>query len=162
MIKQSLIFRPTGETACVFHIEGFDRGGGVVLKMSPVAWELAYEDKLTALHRHASQLSLANGISEIVKFTLDAMEYALGFDFADITVPTGNFLRMAGYRGSAQPIIDAPLNGRGITVKAANTKGAIRIKDTRKEPLYLDERGFDWKGSSRSELAQERRYAREP
>ena len=123
--------------------------------MSPAAWELAYEDKLAALHKHASQLSLANGIDEISKYTIDAMENALGFDVADITVIKNNCLTMVGRSGKTQLFNDIPLSGRGITARVANTKASIRVTDTRKEPSYVDGKGPDWNGppSMLSELA---------
>lgn len=114
-----------------------------------------YEAKLTALHEHASQLSLANNIDEITKCTLDAMEFALGFDFADITILEDNCLRMVGYRGAEQPLRDASLDGRGVTVKVANTKTSMRVPDTRREPAYVDGKGFEYAGppTMLSELA---------
>jgi PAS domain S-box-containing protein len=125
------------------------------LNLSPLAWEFAYQEKLKALHKHASQLGLANSIDEIAKYTLDAMEFALGFDFADIAVVRDERLKVIGYRGPEKPLGDVPLDGRGVTAKAANTKTTIRISDTRKEPEYVDGKGFDWNGppTMLSELA---------
>lgn len=123
--------------------------------MSPAVWELAYEEKLTALHRHALQLGLANNIDEIANTTLHAMEFALGFDFADVTVVENGGLRVRGSRGARPLLIETPLSGRGVKSKAANTRKTLRISDTRKEPAYLDDKGSDWKGppTMLSELA---------
>lgn len=123
--------------------------------MSLRVWEFAYEEKLTALHKHASQLSLANSIGEITKFTLDAMEFVLGFDFADVAIVENRSLKVAGSRGARPLLLETPLNGPGIKVKAANTRTTVKVPDTRKEPVYVDEKGFDWKGppTMLSELA---------
>ena len=123
--------------------------------MSPTVWEFAYGQKLSALHNHALQISSAHALNEIAEYTLDALESGLGFVNADITVAENGCLRRVGYRGSDPPPERMRLDGRGVAVKAANTKSTIRIRDTRNEAVYVDSRGLDWKGSPRmlSELA---------
>ena len=96
------------------------------------------------LHKHALQLSSATSLEQIVRFTLDAMEVALGFDFADILFVEGGCLRVKGNRGMDVTFPELPLTGRGLTVRAARKKASIRIPDTRKEDAYVDRLGFDW------------------
>jgi PAS domain S-box-containing protein len=93
-----------------------------------------------ALHKHAMQLSSANSLNEIVDCTLDAMQLSLGFDFADVTVVENQRLRRMGHRGPRQPFGDLRLDGKGVTVKAANTKATVRVPDTRKDSAYVDGR----------------------
>jgi PAS domain S-box-containing protein len=111
--------------------------------------------KLVALHQHALQLSSATILSAITGHTLDAMEFSLGFDFADIAMVEKGWLRMVDYRGYDQPLGDLRLDGKGVTAKTARKKHAIKVDDTRKETEYVDGRGLDWKGppSMLSELA---------
>ena len=119
------------------------------------AGHLTYEEKLAALHRHASQLRGAKGLEEITKHTLDTMEFALGFDWAEILVVEDGQLRISGIRGGTTVVSVMSLNGPGIIVRAANTKSTIRTSDTRQDPTYVDCKGFDWNDSPTmlSELA---------
>jgi PAS domain S-box-containing protein len=117
-----------------------DRGGS---KLGQI--ERRLNTKLVALHKHASQLYFANNVDEIVKYTLDGIEFALGFDFADILLVEQGHLRIKGSRGMEVTFSELPLDGRGLTVKAARNKATIRISDTRGEPEYVDRLGFDWK-----------------
>jgi PAS domain S-box-containing protein len=106
-----------------------------------------YEARLLALHRHASQLSVAKDLDTIVKQTLDAMNDSLRFEYNEFMLVEKNVLEIKGSRGRPGPAHHAePLNGRGVSVKAANTKSTLRISDTRKEPAYVDHMGYDWTG----------------
>ena len=93
--------------------------------------------KLEALHRHARQLSAASSIEEVVKNTLDAMEFTLGFDLAEFKLVEGGCLRTEGWRGRVLSILQMPLDGPGVTVKAANNKRTIRVPDVREEPAFV-------------------------
>jgi PAS domain S-box-containing protein len=116
---------------------------------------LQYDEKLMALHKHALQLSSATNIEEITKYTLDAAEFTLGFDRADICLVENGYLKLKGIRGAPVAFSVMPLNGPGIKVRAANSKSTVRVSDTRKDAEYVDGKGFDWKGppTSLSELA---------
>jgi PAS domain S-box-containing protein len=116
---------------------------------------LKHEERLMTLHRHALQLSAATTVDEITKYTMDAMEFALGFDHADVRVVEDGWLRCRGARGMKMVNADLPLRGPGLTVKAANSRMTVRVSDTRKDTSYVDRFGVDWKGSPSilSELA---------
>ena len=105
-----------------------------------------YETRLLALHTHASQLSSAEEIDTIVKYTLDALEFTLGFEHAYFLLVENDSLQIKGSRGRPVAFSAQPLEGRGTTVKAANTKTTLRISDTRKEPAFVDPKGYDWTG----------------
>ncbi|MGA8904161.1 MAG: PAS domain S-box protein, partial [Candidatus Bathyarchaeia archaeon] len=105
-----------------------------------------YETRLLALHTHASQLSSAEEGDTIVKCTLDALEFTFGFEHADFLLVENGSLQIKGSRGTPLAFSAQPLEGRGTTVKAANTKTTLRISDTRKEPAYVDPKGYDWTG----------------
>ena len=107
-----------------------------------------YMESLEALHTHATILNSARDLTEVCETTLDAMERALGFDFASFLVVEGDRLEAIGGRGA--PVLNIPLllDGKGITVKAANTKRTVLISDLRDNTDFV-------KGSteSLSELA---------
>jgi PAS domain S-box-containing protein len=105
-----------------------------------------YATRLQTLQSHASQLSSAKDIGTIVRYTLDAMEFTLGFEHVDFLLVENDALQAKGTRGISVVFSSQPLNGRGLTVKAANTKTTLRIPDTGKEPAYVDPKGYDWTG----------------
>ncbi|MFI5450248.1 MAG: PAS domain S-box protein [Candidatus Bathyarchaeia archaeon] len=114
-----------------------------------------YENRLQALHTHALQLNSAKRVDTIVKCTLDAMEFTLGFGHAYFLSVEKHSLQIKGSRGRPLAFSALPLDGRGVTVKAANTNTTFRISDTRKDPAFVDPKGRDWTGppSVLSELA---------
>jgi PAS domain S-box-containing protein len=99
---------------------------------------LRYGEKLAALHMHVLRLSEASTMDEIANDTLDAMEFALGFDYSDVRVVDEGWLRLKGARGMEMVNADLPLEGPGITVRAANSKATVRVADTRTDPHYVD------------------------
>jgi hypothetical protein len=105
-----------------------------------------YEARLQTLHTHARQLSSANNIDTIVKYTIDAMELTLGFEYADFMLVDNDALTIKASRGGPVAFSMEPLDGRGVSVKSAKAKETLRIADTRKEPAYVDPKGFDWTG----------------
>jgi len=113
------------------------------------------EEKLRALHQHALQLGSASNIEEIAESTLDAIQFALGFDVADVYLVAGDCLRVRGTRGAPTGLSEEHLNGRGLVAKAARSQATIRVSDTTKEPDYVDRKGWDWTGphTMLSELA---------
>ena len=124
-------------------------GTSAVLGISrDITERVEYETRLLTLHTHASQLSSAKDIDTIARHTLDAIELTLGFEHADFLLVEKDALQMRGRRGIPVVFSAQPLNGRGLTVKAANTKTTLRILDTRKEPDYVDPKGYDWPGPS--------------
>ncbi|MGP8070852.1 MAG: PAS domain S-box protein [Candidatus Bathyarchaeia archaeon] len=104
------------------------------------------EGKLRALHQHALQLGSANNIEEIMKSTLEAIEFALGFDVADVYLAAGDSLRVAGTRGAPVGLSEERLTGSGLVAKAARNQATVLVSDTTKEPDYVDRKGRDWTG----------------
>ena len=97
------------------------------------------EDMLSSLHEHASKLASAEGISEIVKHTLDAMEFTLGFDEADFWMVRDRSTYLQDRRGKPFHVAELRVDGPGVIVKAATTKRTVRVSDTRREPAFLDD-----------------------
>ena len=112
------------------------------------------EERLRSLHEHALGLASARGMDEIVKYTLDTMQFTLGFDYADFSMVEDGLLVIKGSRGEIGSF-SVKLGGPGIVAKATREMASIRVDDTRKEPNYFDRKGPDWKGppTMLSELA---------
>jgi len=128
---------------------------GKATKISVKPHRINLSEKLMALHQHAAKLSSATQIEDVAKCTLDAMEYALGFDYGDFTTVENGWLRTKGSRGMKIVYSDLPLDGPGIIVKAAKMRSSVLVSDARKEPAYVDRMGIAWKGppTMLSELA---------
>jgi PAS domain S-box-containing protein len=94
-----------------------------------------HRNRLTALLGHAVNLASADSMEEVIEVTLDALADALEFQFASYLVREGDALvihtRHQGVDGER-----LPLDGSGLTVKAANTKRSVLVHDTRLEPAY--------------------------
>jgi len=120
-----------------------------------VSQRVNYEEKLRALHQHALLLSSASNMDEILDRTLNAMEYALGFDVADFYLAEGGSLNVKRTKGVPMGLSTVNANGRSLVAKAARSQKTVRVSDTRKEADYVDRKGWDWNGSPTmlSELA---------
>jgi two-component system sporulation sensor kinase A len=113
------------------------------------------EEKLIALHGLALQLNIASTVDEIIRRTLDAMEFTLGFDHADFCLVRDGSIYIKESRGMPLALSELPADGPSVIVKAARTKKTLRITDTRKEPAFLDNPATGPKGEPlhmRSEL----------
>jgi len=119
---------------------------GWVSIVRDITESLRYEEKLRALHQHALLLSSANNIDEMLNLTLNAMEYALGFDVADIYIAQGDSLQVKGWRGKPSGLFAEDSNERGLVAKAARSQATVRVSDTSKEADYVDRKGWDWTG----------------
>jgi PAS domain S-box-containing protein len=104
------------------------------------------EEKLGALHRHASQLNAANNLDEIINHTLDAIEFTLGFQYAGFEMIEDGVIRIKNARGLPASLQPLPLDGLGVVAKAAKTKTTLRIADTRREPAFVDTGAVDREG----------------
>lgn len=112
------------------------------------------ETKLKALHTYVRELSAAKSIDEVVDYTLGAMEFTLGFNLAEFLVVENGHLRVRGWRGAELSILELPLNGPGVTVKAANTGRAINVPDIREEPAFVDNKALALNGKRQATLSE--------
>jgi len=97
---------------------------------------IKYRSSLKALHKHINELIKADTIEKIINTTLDAMNEALEFEFSSILQVVEDKLiihtNKKGYQKNS-----LSLNGKGLTVLAANTQKTILVKDTRRDPNYV-------------------------
>lgn len=127
-----------------------------VVRKTGRTYKFLFEEKLLALHKHSLELASATSVDEVVKHTLDAMEFTLGFDAADFSVVDidRGCLSFKGLRGTTPSFSELPLGGRGITVKAANARRTIRVPDIRKEDSYIDDEGSVGSEASQMRLSE--------
>jgi PAS domain S-box-containing protein len=137
-----------------------DEGGrvqGVIVEVRDITERKRVPGKLLALHSLAQQLESTKTVDEVIKHTLDAMEFTLGFSSADFEFvdEERRCLLVTGKRG-AKPFSFSklPLDGPGVTVKAANTRKTIRLPDTRIEKEYVDDEGRAGKEASPTKLSE--------
>jgi PAS domain S-box-containing protein len=96
-----------------------------------------FEDQILALHTHSARLAAAGDIQTIVDATLDAVQNVLGFDLLSFLTVDKDSLYSIGSRGTHPVINRFPLDGKGITVKAAREKRSILVEDTTRNPDYI-------------------------
>lgn len=96
-------------------------------------------EKLEVLHKYSYKLNKADSREEIFNHTLDALQNTLEIQYVDIEIKKDQHLKVVMERGfeSPQKLRTLPLDGPGITVRAANTKQAIVLDDVTKYDTYL-------------------------
>jgi PAS domain S-box-containing protein len=95
------------------------------------------EERLSALNYYGGKLNRAQNIQQIYKLTLDAIEKTLGFENAAFMVVEKGCLQVGDKRGHDEPKTRMPLNGKGISVKAANNHRPVIVPDVRKDKDYV-------------------------
>jgi PAS domain S-box-containing protein len=108
------------------------------------AEELKYEESLTALHRHATELGSATSMKEIGEKTFNAIEGVLGLDLGSFLVVEGgnlNFIHTHGYESDEG--FKLPLNGPGVTVRATRTGATQLVPDVRLDKDFTVGRARD-------------------
>ncbi len=97
-----------------------------------------YEEKLEALHRHATELSRATDIMKIAETTFKAIERVLGFNRGSFGIVEENLLKFILLRGFINSdYLELPLDGPGITVRAVNEVEPQLVSDTRLDPDFI-------------------------
>ena len=96
-----------------------------------------YEKRLETLYWHASELQLAGNVQQVCELTLDGMEQVLGFEDSSFLLVEKGILKEKGARGTSILDIPLPLDGKGITVKAANTRQTVLVNDLRGDPDFV-------------------------
>jgi signal transduction histidine kinase len=107
-----------------------------------------YEENLAALHSHAVKLNSVDSVEGAAKATLEIMEQVLGEGFISFQVVEEGFLVHVDARGLEPPVEPLPLDGFGVTVRAAREARTIYVPDVRDESDYIEA-----SSRSRSELA---------
>ena len=98
-----------------------------------------FEERLTTLHKFSQRLHMAKKFEDIYSLTLNVIKGTLGFEYANILLSDGKYLRVVAQIGYPESLGEKlPLEGdKGITVRAAKTKRPVLIPDVTKEPAYV-------------------------
>jgi signal transduction histidine kinase len=107
-----------------------------------------YEENLAALHSHAVKLNSVDSVEGVAKATLEIMEQVLGEAFISFQVVDEGLLVHVDARGLEPPVEPLPLDGAGVTVRAAREARTIYVPDVKIDPDYIEA-----SPRSRSELA---------
>jgi PAS domain S-box-containing protein len=95
-----------------------------------------YARRLEALHKNELELIGTDNLDEVAELTLNAIESTLGNDRCGFGIVEGNVLQFHHIRG-IEGVIDLPLSGRGISVRAVRTGKTQAVPDIRVDEDYL-------------------------
>ena len=106
------------------------------------------EARLAVLHQQALKLAQQRTLVSIAETSLDIMQTVFKYQLVSFHVIDGGVVKTVSLRGAPPLNLALPLDGKGITVKAAREKRSILVNDLRDNEDYF-------KGSieSMSELA---------
>ncbi len=97
-----------------------------------------YEENLAALHSHGVRLNSVNSVEEVAEATLEIMEQVLGEGLISFQVVEDGCLVHVEARGLEPPVEPLPLDGKGVTVRAAREARTMYVPDVREDPDYID------------------------
>ena len=97
-----------------------------------------YIERLTALHRHVSELSLMDNEEEVATATFSIIKSVLGYNLGSFSLIKGDELVHIFIEGAdVDGVFMLPLNGPGITVRAVRTGETQIVPDVSKDPDYV-------------------------
>ena len=116
--------------------------------ISQKAEKLELEKKISSLHAHAHELNELTTVAEVGRTTLDLLENHLNCSFLSVQIASEESLFILATKGAKPIALPMPIQGKGLTARAAREKRPFLVNDTRLDPDFL-------KGSteSLSELA---------
>jgi PAS domain S-box-containing protein len=95
------------------------------------------EERLAALHRQASKLARQRTLEDVAETTLDIMQTVFEYQLVSFQVVEEGHLETVILRGAPPLKLSLPLDGRGITVKAARERHSILVNDLRGCEIYF-------------------------
>ena len=98
----------------------------------------AYEENLAALHSHAVKLNSVDSVEGVAKATLEIMEQVLGEGLISFQVFDEGFLVHMDARGLKPPVEPLPLDGMGVTVRAAREVRTIYVPNVKDDLDYIE------------------------
>lgn len=97
-----------------------------------------YLERLMALHRHATELNLADSEDDVARITFNIVQSVLGFDRGSFSVVVVNKLVHILVEGvELGYVFKQPLDGPGITVRALKTGKTQLVPYTSKDPDFV-------------------------
>lgn len=112
-------------------------GDRIAVAFDNISERVRYEERLLALHRHATGLDDLSSEDDVREWTMDVMD-SLGFEFISYLENTGVHLISKSSRGSNSLQRPLPLDGKGITVKVVNEGNSILINDLSDNSDYVE------------------------
>lgn len=137
---EAKLIRKDGETLMVeFNVSSIEfEGEPMNLTVArDISETVRHRNRLTALLGHAVNLSSATNMDEIISMTLEAMEEALQFQYSSYLEMIDEGLIVRSRFSDSQGLV-LPLDGPGLSVKAANTRRSQLVNDTRSDPAYVE------------------------
>ena len=120
-----------------FNVRAFPiPGNRLAVAFDNISDTVRYEEKLLGLHRHALGLNDLSTEEEIREWTMDVLE-SLGYDYISYLENVGDHLISRSSRGRHSLRRPLPLDGRGITVRAANERRSFLVNDLRGNKDYV-------------------------
>jgi len=89
------------------------------------------EERVEALHQQAVRLGSLTDLRGVAAATLNIMEDAFEYQAVSFQVVEGGRLKTMDVRGAPRINLSLPMDGPGITVKAAREKHSILVNDVR-------------------------------
>jgi PAS domain S-box-containing protein len=90
------------------------------------------EERLEALYQQAIKLGSSKTVNDVVETSLDIMETLFEYQIITFHLVEGIYLKTLGTRGAPTLKLSSPINGPGITAKAAREAQSILIPDMSK------------------------------
>jgi PAS domain S-box-containing protein len=115
----------------------FDGGSAVLAVTRDITEAKRNEGQMIALRDHAYLLSETSTLDEVCQVTLDIVEQVIGFQLGSFLIVKEKELVAIARRGSSTLKIPIPIEGRGITAKAAREKRSQLVNDVRDDPNFL-------------------------
>lgn len=134
-----LIRKDGGTLDVEFNVSSMEYDGGPMnlTVARDISDTIRHRNRLMALLGHAVNLSSASSMEEIIMKTLEAMEQALEFQFSSFLEVTEEGLLVRSRFSESDGLV-LPLDGPGLTVKAALTKRSQLVNDTTDDPDYTE------------------------
>jgi len=96
-----------------------------------------YRDRLEALHKLVLQLDTAQTTTQTATIARDMIRSLSGSEDARLALVEGEELVSVVVPGINTTIARLPLNGGGVTVKAAKEKRTVYVEDTENDPNFV-------------------------
>ncbi|MFH2110309.1 MAG: GAF domain-containing protein [Candidatus Bathyarchaeota archaeon] len=95
-----------------------------------------YLEQLEALHQHVLSLNKAKTLDKLLESTYHALERVMGFEVIDVIKVRDGYLVDHIAKEPSSPPYRLPLDGKGITVRAARQRKPQYVPDVRLDPEY--------------------------
>jgi len=115
-----------------------EKNVGFICVFRDISVHSLYQKRVEALHMHASRLSDSNTLDEVAERTLETVEQILEYSIIGFGMVVDDALRFQYIQGAtSDERLILPLNGPGITVRAANTGVTQLVNDVSQDQGYV-------------------------